>query len=162
MNNISIDFLQRLIEVSKKKYVLLKDIHKLTQVQTEVISGSDIEKLEELIKGKQGSIDSISKLDEEFGIYFKRLKQTLGVESLDEIKDIEIQGVKELRTVIGDIMTLLREISELEVNNNKSAKRLLEDIGDNIKKINAGHKANSIYNTAYNVETPSYFIDKKK
>jgi hypothetical protein len=58
-------------------------------------------------------------------------------------------------------MRLLGEISQLEKRNNEGAKALLSDISSEIRKINAGKKVNSAYNPTQ-IQTSSYFIDKKK
>lgn len=162
MNNNPQNYLDRLKEISGKKHILLQDMYILTQAQTEAVNIEDVEKLDELIANKQLKIDEISKLDEEFGVYFRRLKQNLGVDSMEEVKGTEMEGIREFKSTINNIMKLMKEISEMENDNNMKAKKLLSSIGDEIRKINTGKKASSIYNSAPNMGSSSYFIDKKK
>ena len=107
-------------------------------------------------------IEEINKADEDFNVYFTRLKQKLGVSNLDEINDPKIKGVKELQEIIARIMKLVGEISELENQNIIKAKNLLNDFGSKIKSINEGKKVNNAYNNSSAMVSTSYYFDKKK
>lgn len=162
MNITSEEYIKRLIELSDKKRILLQDMHILTQEQAEAIAAQDVKRLEELVENKQLKIDGINKLDEEFEVYQKRLKQTLGVSSLDEVQNMKIEGISCLKEIIGSIFAIMKEISELEQDNNLKAKEVLNALGEELKKINAGKKVNAAYNYSSNIGEPSYFIDRKK
>lgn len=159
---IADEYIERLIETSKKKYKLVQDILVITKSQTPVITEDSIPTLNSIINEKQTKIDAIDKLDEEFNFYFQRLKQTFKISSMDELKGRDIKGVKELQETIGNIMSVIKEISNIEKNNNMEAKRVIEDLGNEIKKVNQGKKLIIGYNPAPIVRPPSYFIDKKK
>ncbi|NLD49246.1 MAG: flagellar protein FlgN [Clostridiaceae bacterium] len=156
------EYIERLSGISQKKYVLLQDLYILTQSQAVAIDCEEIKKLEELIENKQLKIDAITKLDDDFGVYFKRLKQILGVSSLDEVKEASYKGVKEFKTAVKNILDISKEISQMENDNNMKARKLLDSIGEEIRKMNMGRKANSVYNQAADMKQPSYYIDKKK
>lgn len=154
-------YVERMREVTDKKYKLLEEMLDLTKEQSRSLTEDGVEKLGEIVDVKQAKIEDINKLDDEFNVYYHRLKSELKIRSLDELKSPDIVGVKELRESISNVMGLLGEITELEKRNNEGAKKLLSDIGSEIRKINAGKKVNSAYNPIQ-PQTASYFIDKKK
>ncbi len=155
-------YVERLIEASRKKYKCLQDMLLLTMAQSESINEDGLEGLQKLISDKQIKIDEINRIDEEFGVYFSRLKQKLGVSSLDEVVMPGLKGVDELKQTIKQIMELLSEIRENEQQNNEKARNLLNDLGSNIRKIREGRKLNSVYSQSSDLRPPSYFVDKKK
>lgn len=130
--------------------------------QTEAINIEGMDGLKKLISDKQVKIDEINKIDEEFGVYFARLKQKLGINKLEEIKSSDLKGAKELQQTIGQIMELLKEINELEKHNNEKAKGFLNDLGAKIRQIKEGKKLSNAYSPGTGLRQPSYFIDKKK
>ena len=156
------EYILRLTEVSGKKYILMQDILTLTRSQSGTITEDGVDGLEKLIALKQARIADIDKLDEQFDVYFQRLKQELKIKSLDELKGPNIKGVRELQEVVESIMSVIREISEIEKQNNENAKKLLNRFGDEVKKLNQSRKVNQAYNTSPAMQPPSYFIDKKK
>ncbi|MCX7920754.1 MAG: flagellar protein FlgN [Clostridia bacterium] len=155
-------YMDRLTEISNKKYDLLKEMLLLTKEQALVITEDSLEKLQAFIVQKQEIIERINKLDEEFDVYFQRLKQELKVKNLDEMQAHNIKGTAELKSIVSDIMRLIGEISEIENQNNCKAKELLDSLGNEIKKINHAKVANSAYKGGTGFPTPSYFIDRKK
>lgn len=155
-------YVRKMIELSAKKHSLLEDMLALTQAQSNTITEDGIENLHKLIAEKQAKIEDINKLDEEFGACFNKLKQELGIESLDEVKGADIPGIKDLQDVVGRIMELLKEISRIESENNENAKKLLDDLSSKIKMINQGKTANTAYGKLASMPPPSYFVDSKK
>jgi hypothetical protein len=155
------EYIERLFEASQKKYENLQDILAITKVQSETISEDNIDVLQKLISDKQLKIDNIDKLDEEFNVYFQRMKAQLKIKNLDELENPSIKGLKELKEQIAAIMKLLTKISELERDNNHKAKSLLDSLGNEIKKINQMKRVNNVYKPTKN-QYQSYYIDKKK
>jgi flagellar biosynthesis chaperone FliJ len=155
------EYIDRLNEISLEKYSLLKDMLYLTEEQANSISEEKIDSLEKLVVEKQAKIEKINKLDEEFEVYFLRLKSVLNVKKLDELKGLKISGARELREAVGQILCVIEEISRLEKQNNEKAKGILKKLGRNIKNINQSKKMNSAY-MPEPIKPPSYFIDKKK
>jgi len=154
-------YVQRLIEISGRKLILLQDIYALIGAQSKSIAEEGMDALEKLLADSQMKMGAIDKLDEEFNIYFLRLKHELKISSLDELKGSKISGITELQTLIKQIVSLTGDIREIETQNNERARRLLNTFGDDIKKLNQGKKINLAY-TPGSTKTPSYFIDKKK
>lgn len=161
MDNSPEKYVDRMLEVTIKKHRLLSEILIMTKEQSDNVNEEGIGALEKLVADKQAKIDDINKLDEQFNVYFQRMKIELKVKNLDEIQNLSIKGVKELKESIGGVMGLLKEISEMEKKNNEGAKKLLSGISSEIKKLNVGKKASMAYNPSKNQSTP-YFIDKKK
>ncbi len=161
MNITPEKYVERMLQISTKKYGLLKEIQEITRRQEEVITEETTERLNEFLDEKQKRIEDIDKLDEEFKVYYERLKFEMKVKSLEELQASSIKGVKELQLCISGILHLVDEISQLEKKNSEKANRLLEDLSQEIKKLNQGKKVNSLYSST-NPQPSAYFIDKKK
>lgn len=161
MDNNPERFVERLLQISNEKYGVVKDIHLITCKQTGTIIEDGVESLQQLIMLKQEKLDKINLLDEEFNVCFQRLKQELKVNNLNELKDANIAGIKDLKNIIAKIMESIKEISSIEKQNNIKAKNLLNEIGNEIRKISDGKKFNAAYNPTP-IRTRSFFIDKKK
>lgn len=155
-------YIERLLEISKKKYKLVEDILALTKEQKNSINIDGVDQLSKIIFDKQEKIDDINKLDENFNVYFLSLKKSLKIKSLEEIKGKDVIGAIELQECIKDIMKLIGEIRELEQQNNLKAKNLLDELGREIRKVKQGKKVTNAYNPGYSLIPPSYYIDKKK
>lgn len=154
-------YFERMHEVSASKLGLLKEMLDLTKKQSEVITEETTDQLLKIIEDKQRLIESIDKLDEEFNIYLERLKFELKVKNLDELKGSTIPGLIEFKQCIGLIMKVMNEIDELDKKNNIKAKELLNNLGQEIKKLNQGKMVNQLY-TPKSYQASSYYIDKKK
>lgn len=158
--------IEKLNELLQRKRGLIQDILKLTNAQTEAISQDGLDRLNGLIKDKQIRIDEINQLDEEFELLSAEIKKAFGISRLDQLDAAKLTseasaGAKLLKALVADILDVIREISEIEKINSQKSKKLLEQFGNEIKKINQGKKANNAYKAgAYNA--PSYFVDKKK
>lgn len=154
-------YIQRLNEILQKKTLLLQDILVLTEAQAKVINEDGIDDLNKLIDKKQTKIDAINSLDEEFSVYFQRLKSSMNIKSLTELDALGLEGAGQLKSLTGGILALINAIGEKEKQNNENSKKLLDQLGSDIKKLNQNKKVNSAY-AHKSVDIPSYFIDKKK
>jgi hypothetical protein len=161
MNSSLEKYVERMQEVTNNKYRLLNEILVMTREQSKTISEEGIGALEKLVSDKQIKIDAVNELDEQFDVYFQRMKIELKVKNLDEIRSPSIKGINELKESIADVMGLLRQISEIEKRNSDGAKKLLSGISSEIKKLNVGKKVSNAYKPVQN-QASSYFIDKKK
>ncbi|TYQ16856.1 UNVERIFIED_CONTAM: FlgN protein [Acetivibrio alkalicellulosi] len=162
MNNLSQQYIKRMIEVSKKKQIVLQDILLLTMAQTEAIETDGMEGLERLLENKQKKIEVIDRLDLDFSTCFTKIKDIFNVESLEDAKMASIEGVNELKRSIEKILEILKEISGVEKQNSDKVKNIMTDLSGRIKRINQGKKVNSLYNGYDDESSSSYFIDKKK
>lgn len=159
-------YIESLNELLSKKKALLLDILALTQSQTESITEAGMDRLNHLIYEKQLEIDGINKLDDEFGACSQKMKSTLGISSLNQLDAAILdaaaaKGAKQLKVLTAEILDVIQSISNLEKENSSKSKKLLEQFGNEIKKINQGKKANNAYRPGVS-SAPSYFLDKKK
>lgn len=154
-------YIERLREISDKKYKLMSELLVLTREQSFTINEEGLDELDKLIAQKQTIIDEMSALDEEFDICFRELKSMLNINSLDELQGSGIKGIKELQETISKIMEVVKETIDLEKENRDKVKSLLDAFGNEIKKLNQGKRASSAYNPGP-IQSPSYFIDRKK
>jgi len=161
MDNTPDKYVERLLELSKKKHEFLLQMLALTRRQTESMFEDGIEDLQKLIDEKQIRINEIDKIDENFNVYFQRLKQVVNVKDLDELKDSKIVGIKELKEIVSKVMQLINIIIEIEKQNSNKSKELLSHLGNEIKKLNQNKKMASAYMPEPG-KPPSYFLDKKK
>lgn len=155
-------YVQKLTEISNKKQESLFQILKLTKEQTAVIAEAKADEIERLIQSKQLQIDYINELDTEFEVYYSRLKTVLNIQSLDEIKENQIQGVKELKQIVTIILNTIRQIQSLEIDNKNKAEEVVNNLAADIRRIKQSKIANNGYNVASRMPSPSYFIDQKK
>lgn len=159
-------YIERINELLNKKLSLLKDIWAITQKQTDTIQEDRLDELGALIDEKQKKIDLIEKIDEEFGVYFERMKSAFGISRLDQLDVSKLEnsaqgGARSLKSLTSEVMGVIKEISEVEKTNSNKSKELLNEFGNQIRNINSGKKVNNAYRPA-SYEVPSYFLDKKK
>ncbi len=154
-------YFYRMVEILDRKQLLLEDMLALTQAQTPVIMADTLDELERLIDEKQQKIEAIDKLDEEFSVYYERLKATANVKKLDDIDARAFPGAKLLKERTGEILELVNSISQIEKSNNEKSRKLHEQLGSEIKKINQGKRINNAYNPTPSNST-AFFVDKKK
>ncbi|NLB78680.1 MAG: flagellar protein FlgN [Clostridiaceae bacterium] len=154
-------YFDRMVEILDKKRQLLEDMLALSKAQTPVITAETLDKLKGLIDEKQEKIEAINILDEEFSVYFERLKTTANVKKLDDIDAKAFPGAKALKERTGEILKLVEGISQIEKSNNDKSKKLHEELGSEIKKINQGKRINNAYNPSPS-NPAAYFLDKKK
>jgi preprotein translocase subunit SecA len=148
-------------KILKEKETLLQDILKITESQNTSLTEEGLDELRKLIDEKQERIEKIDKLDERFKVIFQDLKKNLSVKSIEEIDPGRLPGVKELKEKTADVMALITRILDLEKANNVKGQELLDQLGNEIKKINQMKMANQAYAPKAYDQT-SYFIDKKK
>lgn len=156
------EYVMRLNESLEKKLVFLNEILSYTNEQSDAIAADDYDKINNIIDKKQESIDQANKLDDEFEIYFKRLKTNLNVKSLDDIKIIGISGAEKLKEMVEAVCTILSKIKEEEKENMEKTKVAFEKLKNIMNQMKVGKKANSAYLEKKSLEVESYFIDSKK
>jgi Asp-tRNA(Asn)/Glu-tRNA(Gln) amidotransferase C subunit len=154
-------YVRKLTEVSQIKYALLSQIFDLTQLQTDALSKEDLDELGQIIEKKQKIIVQIAPYDTDFEVYFKRLKYELQVESLDELKNLKIAGIRELKTVIDSIVKLMGQINEIDSKNQIMAKDQRDKLSLEITKLRQGKTVNSAYNPKPIITNSSMFDTKK-
>lgn len=156
------EYMNRLNECMIKKKSLLNEIVLLTKGQESFIENEDYDSLNKMIDKKQEKIEKVDKVDDEFEVYFKRLKANLKVKSLDEINPKTLNGAAELKQSVIEIFSILKEIQEFEKQNKEKAEAALNQVKDGINRVKASKRANVAYLGGKSSETESHFIDSKK
>lgn len=162
MENQLEKYFERLTEISREKRKKLEDILSITKAQSEEIEKDGIESLQKLLDDKQKKIEEIDKNDEDFDVYYKRIKQKYKIGSLENLNVSNVKEAKELQEVTGEIKKILEEICELEKQNSEKVKEALSSLSGEIRKINQGKKVSNVYSSDSAKNTASYFIDQKK
>jgi hypothetical protein len=155
-------YIQKLIEISEKKLDGLREILNLTTQQSVVINEDNADEIERLISLKQLQIDLIDELDKSFEVYYSRLKSILGVQSIEEISVIQLEGASELKQIVTTIFNTTKQIQGLEIENKNKVQEIVTKLGNDIKRIRQSKVANNGYNAPAKLPQPSYFFDKKK
>lgn len=158
--------IQILNDLLTQKYNLLENMLDITKLQSQAIVEDDVDELDKLIRGKQTIINNIDRLDEKFNEVFYELKNKSGVDGNCDSSDIlgylDKAESEKLKTNTGKILSIINEIIELEKENNKKLHNSMDHYRNQMKNINVGKKALSVYNKPYSASSPAYFIDKKK
>ncbi len=162
MDNSSGIYIEKMAELLGKKKQLLQEMLTLTKAQTPVIAADSLDKLQKLVEDKQGLIDRINELDDEFTAYMDKLKSAVGISKLDDIDISRFPAAVRLKQGVSVVLDLVREISEIEKINSVKSNKLLEQLGSQIQKINQGKKINNAYSSQNAAVTSSLFLDKKK
>lgn len=155
-------YIQKLLELSYKKLEGLKEILKLTEHQSEIITEDNVEELHEIINLKQQQMDMIDEVDQAFEVYYQRLKSILGVQSLEEVRITQLAGAAELKQIVATIYQTTKHIQNLESINSNKVRDVLNKLSNDIRQVKQGKMVNSGYNIAEKLPQQSYFFDKKK
>lgn len=155
-------YIQKLLELSEKKLNGLRQILKLTEEQSNVITEDNVDALQQIIDLKQQQMDIIDELDQAFEVYYSRVKSVLGVKSLEEIRMSELTGAAELKQIITTIYDITKQIQSLEGVNNKKVRDILNRLSGEIRQIKQGQVVNNGYNIGAKLPQQSYYFDKKK
>lgn len=156
------EYIQKLTGISMQKLNSMNEILELTKKQENVITEDSLNNMQEIINQKQALIDSINKLDENFDVYYTRLKSVLGVTNLEHVPASQVPGVVELKKIINSIFHIMEQIQKLEKENKDKADELLNNLGQQIKKVNQNKLINNSYNGIYKQPQTSYYFDTKK
>lgn len=155
-------YIQKLFSLSTKKLDGLREILKLTDKQSDVITEDSVKELQEIINLKQHQMDMIDEIDAAFEVYYSRMKSLLGVQSLEEIRMSDLDGAAEFKQIVTTIFDITKQIQRLESDNNKKVRDVLAKLGMDIRQVNQSKIANNGYNVGGKLPQPSYFFDKKK
>lgn len=151
----------QMIALSGKKYEELSALKELSEKQAKAFLDQDLDAVENVLNKKDEIIHYVRKLDDAFLRAYDTLKEELGIENLNMISDVQVEGGKELKDIIKKITGIVESIIQLEQDSYGNASKIKNKLGEKIKEINAGKKMTTAYNIKP-IRTPSYFIDKKK
>lgn len=162
------DYVARLLAISEKKESLL-ELMKSAFVQERVLlmtGGKDaIDALDGVLNEKQRLMEEIDKLDEQFHVYSARLKQVVGIDSLEQLSNIQIQGRLELKGVVTRINELLKQLDQMQQDDLGLLGSELGSTQKQMKQLNQNKTQARAFGKAYYPSTPappSIYFDKKK
>lgn len=155
-------YIQKLMELSEKKLLGLREILKLTEHQSTIITEDSAEQLHEIIDLKQQQMDMIDEADQAFEVYYQRLKSLLGVQSLEDIKMADLNGTAELKQIVTTIYDITKQIQNLESSNNRKVRDILNKLSGEIRQIKQNQMVNNGYNIGAKLPPQSYYFDRKK
>ncbi|OPJ56046.1 flagellar protein FlgN [Alkalithermobacter paradoxus] len=155
------DCIEKLIELSEKKYILLVEMYEITKRQREYIKEKDDNALLDSIEKKQSRIDDINELDKEFYEIYSNIKKSLGVNSIEEISINNYPSLKNLKNKVSEIMSVLGKIDIIDNENKEKANEELNKVKNDIKSLRSNVRANKGYNAGYK-DVQGIFIDNKK
>ncbi|HZK01491.1 MAG TPA: flagellar export chaperone FlgN [Anaerovoracaceae bacterium] len=155
------DLINNLIKLSEGKLFLLKQLLTLTGQQSKNIGSEHAEKLDDIIKQKQGIITRIDVLDKEFVEKYDLLKKGVVTETLEGLQPDEKEKMKILQSRIADIYSLTEKIQKIDVANVEKLKKNLQSVQNELKKVRIGKKVVKGYSNK-NTEGVSIFLDKKQ
>ena len=72
---------EKLVEVSREKQIKLEELLFLTNAQSKAIEEEGIENIEKLLNDKQKKIEEINKNDEEFYVYYEKIKEMYSIKT---------------------------------------------------------------------------------
>ncbi|MCC5909267.1 MAG: flagellar export chaperone FlgN [Clostridiaceae bacterium] len=154
----TVDYLFR---ISQGKLKLVKDLLVLTKQQGEVLEAEEVKRLEALLSKKQELMDKIDLLDREFVEKYGLLKEALGIEDFKDLQHQKVHGLKDLQQRIQEIVTIMKEIQDINNINTSKMKESISQTKDKFKSMKTGKKAVASYTRQYK-RSPSIYIDKKK
>ena len=73
---------EKLVEVSREKQIKLEELLFLTNAQSKAIEEEGIENIEKLLNDKQKKIEEINKNDEEFYVYYEKIKEMIRIKNI--------------------------------------------------------------------------------
>ena len=162
-------YVGRLVEVSTKKYALLEQMLQSYLLQEEDLKADSAESKTEnvnmqevLLDKRQTLMESIDKLDEEFHVYTERLKNTLGIQSLDELSRFNVEGRQELKDITLRITRMLEELMDRHNITKQHLSEKVQRAGEKNILIGKTKQASQAYQPGPSMQSPSVYFDKKK
>ncbi|HZK28037.1 MAG TPA: flagellar export chaperone FlgN [Thermoclostridium sp.] len=153
--------INEMMALSNKKYNMLIKLKELSKKQNEAFGEERLDSVENILNDKDALISDISEIDEAFIGHSDSLKKLLGISSLTEIENTNVEGRRELKELIECITNTVEEIIEIEKQGQDIAFNMRNSFSKEIKTLNSGKKMTTAYNNKP-LNNPSYFFDKKK
>ncbi|NBG89398.1 flagellar export chaperone FlgN [Isachenkonia alkalipeptolytica] len=159
--NRSKELTEYLYRISEAKLQLMVTLLEATQEQQQALEEENLEVLDQAIGKKNKIIEKIDVLDKEFAEKYQDLKEALGIEDLSKVEEEPVEGFKDLKEKIQEIMATANKVNQMDQENMKKMKKDMEKVQSKIKNARTGKKAMGSYNKKYK-QSESIFIDKKK
>lgn len=159
MKKLTINIIDKMIELSEGKKRYLTEILRLTKKQKGFIENEDMDELNKIMSEKEKLMESIDLLDVDFLSLYKEIGQEENIDTIDKINSIKYNNLGELQGIIGNINIILSNISVIDNQNTEIMKNNLENIKSGLRHVKEVKKAYKGYN--YEM-AGSILIDEKK
>lgn len=159
------DYVDRMTSINRKKIERLKLLREAYEREHERLLGSDVDSLAPVMAEKQRLMDEMDKLDEQFRVYSERLKQQLGIDSLERLAGSGIPGLPELKGTTGEIISILQEIDGMHREDTRLVRGEMDRTTRLIGQVKQGRAQARQFGRAYfhrPIQTSSVYFDKKK
>jgi len=159
--NIFNELMQRMLELSVRKKILMEEIQSLTSSQSELLAPEKTEELLILIQRKQDCIDEINKIDADVLRLEENIASGAGLSSREEIKklyDIKWDNVEKVRSETAQI---LKDTYRLDQENRCKIEEEYRKLRNNIESLHARKRSVKAYQGTV-IQNEGYFIDRKK
>ena len=160
MDNTNSVIIELLSLIDKKKQ-LFDSILEITLEQKKDIEEDKANNIEKLVARKQSAIDSIDEIDKSFAERFNLLKKHLNIKTLEELDLSKYPMLKRLKLKVEEIMSLARNIMEIEVSNKEKLTAIMNELKSDMKQLSVGKKSVKAYEKP-NTYNDGIYIDKKK
>lgn len=157
-------YLTKLIEITRQKLSVLDEVLELCRAQQKMILEDRIDDLEASVEQKQSFIDRIKLLDEQYEVYFKRMKFELKIKAMEELaqKNLCRDLIADLKAYTGKVLDAVSSITEFERKNQSSIEQFMQEIKKDLNVISNNKKIGNAYMPSNTAGQSSYFIDSKK
>lgn len=156
---MTLDRIDKLISITRKKNELLSSLLSLTRVQAEEIEKEEMDNLNHILDQKDDIIKEINRLDLDFINIFSQIKKDHSIEDIEELSVEEYPNLKELKEAVKEVSSTLVSLSLIDEENTKAIKKKLELTKLELKKVKEGKKAYKGYAPTM---IRSMLIDEKK
>ena len=156
---MSYEKIDKLIDITRKKNKLLKDMLILTEKQKEQIDKDSYEGINRSLDEKDRIMKEIDKLDMSFLEIYNEIKRENAIKDINHLDSKLYPNLKELKKAVEEVTTTLSAISLLDKENTRAMRDKLESAKKELSKIKIGKKAYKGYN--FRLEE-SMMIDEKK
>ncbi|MEJ6950203.1 flagellar export chaperone FlgN [Natronospora cellulosivora (SeqCode)] len=151
--------IESLINYMRKKTSFLEEVLDLTKEEYIAVKKEDLDKVEKLLGERKTILLEIDKLDKKFIEKFEALKTNYGVEEISQIKG-DKNLLIDLQEKTKYIKELLERIKDTEDELKKDFTKQIDEVKQNLLKVNKGKKATSNYHKEP-IRTGGTFLDKK-
>ncbi len=139
---MSKDYINVMLDTTKKKLSLLIELYDLSLIQSEIIKKDFVEwdEFDENVDKKDEIVDKINSLDEGFETLYQRVK-----EDLENNKESYTKEINELKELIKSITEKSVDIKALEMHNKTQIEQKFNEARQQIKKSKMGTEAAAKY-----------------
>lgn len=160
MDNVYVKITELLGLIDRKKQ-LFDNIIEITLQQKRDIEENAAGSIEELVNKKQAVINNVNEIDKTFFELAELLKKQLKVDSLEKADLAKYPALKALKPKVEEIMTLAKEIMEIEVFNKEKLTAIMDDMKKEMRQMSVGRKSIKAYENPV-INNDGIYVDKKK